>query len=77
MDRISYLVRRLLLVIPTFIGITLVCFSLTRFLPGGPVEMRLLRMRGQGGGGEVSASAAGSGAGGLGRDHRSGATGQP
>ena len=65
MDRISYLVRRLLLVIPTFIGITLVCFSLTRFLPGGPVEMRLLRMRGQGGGGEVSASAAGSGAGGV------------
>ena len=32
--------------IPTFIGITLVCFALTRLLPGGPVEMRLLRMQG-------------------------------
>lgn len=48
MDRIAYLLRRLLLVIPTFIGITLVCFSLTRFLPGGPVEMRLLQMKGMG-----------------------------
>jgi microcin C transport system permease protein len=32
--------------IPTFIGITVVCFSLTRFLPGGPVEMRLMKMKG-------------------------------
>ena len=32
--------------IPTFIGITVLCFSLTRFLPGGPVEMRLMRQRG-------------------------------
>ena len=57
MDRLSYLVRRLLLMIPTFLGITLVCFALTRFLPGGPVEMRLLRMRGMSaqGGGEMSA----------------------
>lgn len=34
--------------IPTFIGITVVCFSLTRFLPGGPVEMRLMKMKGLG-----------------------------
>ena len=46
MERVAYLVRRLLLVIPTFIGITVVCFALTRFLPGGPVEMRLMRMKG-------------------------------
>ena len=46
MERVSYLIRRLLLVIPTFIGITVVCFALTRFLPGGPVEMRLMRMKG-------------------------------
>ena len=57
MDRASYLVRRVLLAIPTFIGITVVCFSLTRLLPGGPVEMRLMRMRGLASqGGEVSAS---------------------
>ncbi len=58
MDRLSYLIRRLLLVIPTFIGITIVCFSLTRLLPGGPVEMRLMQMRGMGGGGEGGAAQA-------------------
>ena len=47
-ERVAYLVRRLLLVIPTFVGITVVCFALTRFLPGGPVEMRLMRMKGMG-----------------------------
>ncbi len=46
MDRLAYLARRLLLVIPTFFGITILCFTLTRFVPGGPVEMRMLRMRG-------------------------------
>ena len=34
----SYLIRRLLLIIPTFIGITLMVFAITRFVPGGPVE---------------------------------------
>lgn len=48
MSRLSYLLRRLFLAIPTFIGITLVCFALTRVLPGGPVEMRLARLRGIG-----------------------------
>ncbi|MFO7936022.1 MAG: ABC transporter permease subunit [Kiritimatiellia bacterium] len=48
MDRISYLIRRLLLVIPTLLGITVLCFALTRLLPGGPVEMRMLKMRGVG-----------------------------
>ena len=59
MERIAYLIRRLLLVIPTFIGITVVCFALTRFLPGGPVEMRLMRMKGlaaQGAAGATSAA---------------------
>lgn len=43
---------------PTFIGITLVCFALTRFLPGGPVEMKLMRMRGAGASGESGAMSA-------------------
>ena len=46
MDRLAYVARRLLLVIPTFLGITLVCFTLTRFVPGGPVEMRMMRLKG-------------------------------
>ena len=58
MERVAYLVRRLLLLIPTFVGITVVCFALTRFLPGGPVEMRLMRMKGMSQGGEAAASAA-------------------
>lgn len=57
MSRTRYIIRRLLLAIPTFIGITLVCFALTRILPGGPVEIRLMRMRGLGGGGTSEASA--------------------
>jgi len=57
MDRLAYLVRRMLLVVPTFIGITIVCFSLTRFLPGGPVEMRMMRLKGLGAqSGETSGS---------------------
>lgn len=35
---ISYFVRRLLLVIPTFVGITLLVFAITRVVPGGPIE---------------------------------------
>ena len=35
---IAYLLRRLLLTIPTLLGITLIVFTLTRFVPGGPIE---------------------------------------
>jgi microcin C transport system permease protein len=48
MDRLSYFIRRLLLVVPTFIGITFVCFAICQFVPGGPVEQTLIRMRGLG-----------------------------
>ena len=34
----DYVLRRLLLIIPTFIGITLMVFIITRFVPGGPIE---------------------------------------
>lgn len=42
---LAYILRRLLLVIPTFIGITLLIFTLTRFVPGGPVERMLLSLQ--------------------------------
>jgi len=58
-DRIDYFIRRLLLVIPTFLGITIICFSLTQFVPGGPVDQMMLRMRGVG---EGESSPANSGA---------------
>ena len=34
----AYFIRRFLLVIPTFIGITLLVFAITRVVPGGPIE---------------------------------------
>jgi microcin C transport system permease protein len=37
----SYFVRRFLLIIPTFIGITLLVFAVTRVVPGGPIERML------------------------------------
>ena len=57
MDRTAYFVRRLFLVIPTFIGVTLVCFTLCQFVPGGPVEQAILQMRGMSGSGVARAGA--------------------
>ncbi len=53
-----YLLRRLLLLVPTLIGITAVCFTLIQFVPGGPVEELISRVRAQssleGGGGSTA-----------------------
>jgi microcin C transport system permease protein len=38
----SYFIRRLLLIIPTFIWITLMVFVITRFVPGGPIERAIM-----------------------------------
>ncbi len=61
MERTEYFIKRLLLVIPTFLGITLVVFTLIQFVPGGPVEQAIMQMRGIGAaegarGGEAMAS---------------------
>ena len=37
----SYFIRRFLLIIPTFLGITLLVFAITRLVPGGPIERML------------------------------------
>lgn len=52
MERFEYFIRRLLLVIPTFLGITILCFLLTQVVPGGPVEqmMRQIQAAGSEGG---------------------------
>jgi microcin C transport system permease protein len=44
----AYILRRLLLIIPTLIGIMLVNFALAQFVPGGPVEQAIARAQGQG-----------------------------
>lgn len=54
----AYFIRRLLLIIPTFLGITLIVFVILQIVPGGPLERELLKLRmgGQMGGGEVGSS---------------------
>jgi microcin C transport system permease protein len=44
----AYILRRLLLVIPTLFGIMVLNFVLTQFVPGGPIEQILARMEGTG-----------------------------
>ena len=39
----AYFLRRLLLLIPTLLGVTLLVFLVTRFAPGGPVEQAIMR----------------------------------
>ena len=42
----AYILRRLLFMVPTLLGITLVVFVLIQFVPGGPVEEILSKVRG-------------------------------
>jgi microcin C transport system permease protein len=41
----SYFIRRFLLVIPTFLGITLLVFVIMQLVPGGPLEQELLKLQ--------------------------------
>ena len=43
----AYILRRLLLMIPTLFGIMAVSFLITQFAPGGPVEQALANLSGQ------------------------------
>ena len=62
----AYILRRLLLVIPTLLGVMVINFTLVQFVPGGPIEQVIADMQGMGdvtrgltGGGEdVNRSAA-------------------
>ncbi len=51
-----YVVKRVLLMIPTLLGILLITFAVMQFVPGGPVEQMLQEMRGRGQAGEVASS---------------------
>ncbi len=61
---LSYIVKRLLLMIPTLFGILLLTFVVIQFVPGGPVEQMVAQLQGRDTGGE---GAAASGAGYRGR----------
>ena len=45
----AYLLRRLLLVVPTLLGIILINFAVVQFAPGGPVEQMIAELRGEAG----------------------------
>ncbi|MGO4707197.1 microcin C ABC transporter permease YejB [Microvirga sp. 2MCAF38] len=60
----AYILRRILLMIPTLFGIMLISFTIVQFAPGGPVERIIAQLQGQnssatsrisGGGGDFSA----------------------
>lgn len=44
----NYLLKRLLLMIPTLLGIMLVSFIIVQFVPGGPVERMIAQLQGHG-----------------------------
>jgi len=44
----AYILRRLLLVIPTLFGVMVINFVLTQFVPGGPIEQIIAQMEGTG-----------------------------
>ena len=54
----AYILRRLLLIIPTLFGIMVINFTLTQFVPGGPIEQILARLDG---GGDVFETISGGG----------------
>jgi microcin C transport system permease protein len=55
----SYILKRLLLMIPTLFGILLITFVVIQFVPGGPVEQMVSQLQGRdAGGGEAGGRAA-------------------
>jgi len=53
----AYVIRRLLMMIPTIFGIMLVSFTIVQFAPGGPIERIIAQIQGT----DVSATTAISG----------------
>ena len=43
---LAYVIRRLLLIIPTLFGIMVINFAIVQFAPGGPVEQMVAQVRG-------------------------------
>jgi microcin C transport system permease protein len=52
-----YVLKRLLLMVPTLFGVLLITFVVVQFVPGGPVEQMVAQLQGRDTGGEGSASA--------------------
>ncbi len=68
---LSYIFKRLLLMIPTLFGVMLITFAVTQFVPGGPVEQLVSQLEGNSASGEASSGTHGlyRGATGLDEEH--------
>lgn len=53
---LHYIIKRLLLMIPTLFGVMLVTFIVTQFVPGGPVEQLASQLKGHSQAGEAGGS---------------------
>ena len=62
----AYILRRILLMIPTLFGIMAISFAVIQFAPGGPVEQVIAKLTGQGGDAGERISGGGGDAGGGG-----------
>ena len=54
---LNYLIKRLLLMVPTLFGVLLLTFVVIQFVPGGPVEQMVAQLQGRDSGGEGAAVA--------------------
>lgn len=55
----QYIFKRLLLMLPTLVGVMLITFVVTQFVPGGPVERMMAQLSGYGSGNESAAGVGG------------------
>ncbi len=76
---LNYILRRLLLMIPTILGIMLISFVIIQFVPGGPVERMISQLQGNnldatarfgGGNGNIDMAAGSGGDGGASSKYR-------
>ncbi|MEO8124141.1 MAG: microcin ABC transporter permease, partial [Burkholderiales bacterium] len=56
---LNYILKRLLLMVPTLLGVLTITFIVIQFVPGGPIEQLMAEARMGPGGGEGSAYKAG------------------
>ena len=54
----SYIIKRVLLMLPTLLGVIAITFAVIQFVPGGPVEQALIELKGQVGAGEAGGGGA-------------------
>ena len=52
----TYILKRLLLMVPTLLGVLMLTFVVIQFVPGGPVEQMVSQLQGRDGGGEGAAA---------------------